>query len=55
MRHLTLVAVGLLVACPSARVSAEDLTSGLQPGDTAAAFNVKDITGPRKGNSLCYR
>ncbi len=55
MRHLTLVAVGLLVALPSVRVSAEELKSGLQPGDSAGAFNVKDITGPRKGKSLCYR
>jgi hypothetical protein len=55
MRHLTLVAVGLLVTCPSILVSADELKSGLQPGDTAAAFNVKDVTGPRKGKSLCYR
>ena len=55
MRHLTLVAVGLLVACHSVRVSAEELKSGLQPGDSAGAFNVKDVTGPRKGKSLCYR
>jgi hypothetical protein len=32
-----------------------DLKSGLQPGDSAGAFNVKDITGPQKGKSLCYR
>ena len=55
MRPLTLIALGLLVACPSARVSADELKSGLQPGDEAAAFNVKDVTGPRKGKSLCYR
>ena len=55
MRHLPLVAVGLLVACSSARVSADELKSGLQPGDKAGAFNVKDVTGPRKGKSLCYR
>lgn len=28
--------------------------SGLQPGDTAGAFNVQDVTGPRRGKSLCY-
>jgi len=55
MRHLALVAVGLLVTLPSARISAEELKSGLQPGETAGAFNVKNVTGPRKGKSLCYR
>ena len=29
--------------------------SGLQEGDRAGAFNVRDITGPNKGKSLCYR
>lgn len=36
-------------------VSAEDLKSGLQVGESAGAFNSKDITGPNKGKSLCYR
>ncbi len=31
------------------------LKSGLQVGDSAGAFNVKDCTGPAKGTSLCYR
>jgi hypothetical protein len=34
---------------------AGDVESGLQPGDRAGAFNVKDCTGPKKGESLCYR
>lgn len=29
--------------------------SGLQPGDSAGAFNVLDCTGPAKGTKLCYR
>jgi hypothetical protein len=29
--------------------------SGLDAGEAPAAFNVKDITGPSKGTSLCYR
>jgi hypothetical protein len=29
--------------------------SGLGTGESPAAFNVKDITGPNKGKSLCYR
>ncbi len=55
MRLVQMAAVGLLVAYSGALVSAEEIKSGLQPGDPAGAFNVKDITGPRKGNSLCYR
>lgn len=31
------------------------LKSGLQVGEKAGAFNVQDITGPNKGQSLCYR
>lgn len=32
-----------------------ELESGLKPGDHAGAYNVKDVTGPQKGKSLCYR
>lgn len=34
---------------------AANVKSGLEPGESPAAFNVKDITGPNKGTSLCYR
>jgi hypothetical protein len=34
---------------------AGDIESGLKVGEEPAAFNVKDITGPNKGKSLCYR
>src|SRR5262249_28658087 len=34
---------------------AADLESGLQPGEKVGAYNVKDITGPNAGKSLCYR
>lgn len=44
----TLGALGALGA-------AEGLKSGLQVGDTAPAYNVRDITGPNAGKSLCYR
>ena len=43
-----------LVATVSIAVAAE-VKSGLEPGDSPAAFNVKDITGPSAGKSLCYR
>lgn len=32
----------------------KDFKSGLQPGDSTAAFQCRDITGPNKGKSLCY-
>lgn len=34
---------------------AGDLKSGLPVGDSVPAFNVRDITGPEKGETLCYR
>jgi len=36
-------------------VIAAEVKSGLSAGESPAAFNVKDITGPSKGKSLCYR
>ena len=55
MRKLLIPIAGLLVAFVSTMVMAADVESGLQVGDSAGPFNVKDITGPRKGKSLCYR
>ena len=34
---------------------AAEVKSGLTAGESPAAFNVKDITGPNAGTSLCYR
>ncbi len=35
---------------------ADELKSGLQVGEMATKpFTVQDITGPKKGASLCYR
>src|SRR5262249_32160315 len=34
---------------------AGDVKSGLDLGERTTPFNVKDITGPNKGKSLCYR
>jgi hypothetical protein len=47
--------LALLFAAAGAAVMAEDLKSGLQTGESPGAFNVKDITGPNEGKSLCYR
>ena len=55
MRRRMAPAVVALVALMGATVTAADLKSGLQVGDFADAFNVKDCTGPAKGKTLCYR
>lgn len=34
---------------------AGEVKSGVAIGDKTTAFNVKDVTGPSKGTSLCYR
>lgn len=36
-------------------VSAGELKSGLEVGERPPAYNVRDITGPSAGKSLCYR
>lgn len=53
MRRFCCLVLALLLA--TASLMAAELKSGLQVGDHAGAFNVKDITGPRAGKSLCYR
>jgi hypothetical protein len=54
MRRFMTASIALAVATAGVVIAA-DLQSGLQPGEPAGAFNVKDITGPNKGKSLCYR
>ncbi len=34
--------------------ASKGVKSGLQPGDKTSPFHVRDITGPKKGESLCY-
>ena len=53
MKRLLVSSAALLMA--TSVIAAAELESGLQVGDFATAFNVKDITGPNKGKSLCYR
>lgn len=36
-------------------IAVAGVESGLQPGASAPAFQVRDITGPSAGQSLCYR
>jgi hypothetical protein len=47
--------LAVLVATLATLAQAGEIESGLQVGEKAGAFNVKDVTGPKKGTSLCYR
>ena len=53
MNRFIVPAFAVLATCGI--VVAAELKSGLEKGESPAAFNVKDITGPNKGKSLCYR
>lgn len=55
MKLAIIPSVALLVITIGSATRAADLESGLQVGDRAGAFNVKDCTGPAEGKSLCYR
>ncbi|MBI1313460.1 hypothetical protein GC176_19390 [bacterium] len=54
MKKLVALSVAAVLAVTS-MVSADDVKSGLEPGSSVGAFQVRDITGPSKGKSLCYR
>ena len=53
MKSFCAPAFALLVA--TAGLMAAELRSGLEVGEACGAFNVKDITGPNKDKTLCYR
>jgi hypothetical protein len=48
-------AVALAAVSMGAMLFAAEIESGLPVGESPPAFNVKDITGPAQGTSLCYR
>lgn len=50
---LVLVLAGVVAV--SAAEKSEKVESGLKPGTFVPAFNVRDVTGPLKGETLCYR
>jgi hypothetical protein len=52
MKNLLAIALMLGVAGVA---GAAEIKSGLQPGDAPPAFNVRDVTGPSAGKTLCYR
>ena len=54
MRRVLSLALVASVMFAGALIAAE-LKSGLQPGERPPAYNVKDVTGPSEGKTLCYR
>lgn len=50
-RILLAMAAGLLAVS----AFAADVKSGLKPGERVGAFDVVDVSGPKKGQQLCYR
>jgi hypothetical protein len=54
MRRLMLPSA--VLACAVIGVAfAEEVKSGLEVGKPCPPFNVRDITGPNAGKTLCYR
>ena len=47
---LAIAAAGMMAVSAFAAVD-----SGLKPGSFVTPFNVVDVTGPHKGQELCYR
>lgn len=55
MRRLIVPSVAVVALCVGVAAIAAEIKSGLQVGEAAGAYNVKDCTGPNAGKSLCYR
>lgn len=53
MRQLAVASAVMLLAVGVSH--ADDVKSGLQPGESAGFFNVRDVTGSFAGKTLCYR
>lgn len=54
LRFSVALASATALAALGVSVAEEGFKSGIQPGKSVSPFNVKDITGPNKGQSLCY-
>ena len=50
-----LVMCSAMIMLSTSMLSAAELKSGLQPGEHASFFNVRDCTGPNAGKTLCLR
>jgi hypothetical protein len=48
------VAAALAAGALAVSAFAGTVTSGLQAGDHMFAFDVTDVSGPAKGQTLCY-
>jgi hypothetical protein len=55
MKKFSGIAAACLLAVAGVAFAAEELKSGLPVGEQVPPFNVRDITGPAKGTTLCYR
>ncbi|NQV25974.1 MAG: hypothetical protein HQ518_16565 [Rhodopirellula sp.] len=56
MNKLLAASLALAVTATTAvGFAADEVKSGLQPQEKAGFFLVKDVTGPNKDKSLCYR
>ncbi len=50
---ISLVVVSIVMV--GTGLAGDAVQSGLKPGESVGPFEVDDITGPNKGNTLCYR
>jgi hypothetical protein len=55
MKKFAGVAAACLLALTGIAIAADEVKSGLPVGEFVPAFNVRDITGPNAGKTLCYR
>jgi len=55
MKTMTGVAIASLLVLTSVVVAGDEVKSGLAVGKFVPPFNVRDITGPNVGKTLCYR
>ena len=55
MMRLVVPSLALLALSAGTMVAGAEVKSGLEVGQEAGPFQVKDCTGPAKGKSLCYR
>jgi hypothetical protein len=49
-----LALAAIVLAASAAAIAEERLRSGPQPGARTEAFDVRDLTGPNRGKTLCY-
>lgn len=55
MRRQLMSSAVFLAAVVGVAAAAEEIKSGLQVGERTSPYNIRDITGPNAGKTLCYR